>query len=67
VSAGRFVAELAGLYRTGAPEAGTFAPGPLVSGRSIGEMSAAELARVAAAGQHALARLASEKETSPLD
>lgn len=69
VSAGRFLAELAGLYRTGAPEAGTYAPGPLVSGRSIGEMSAAELASVAARGQQALARLASSSENSsgPLD
>jgi len=71
VHAGRFVAEIAGLYRTGAPEAGIYAPGPLTSGRNIGEMSAAELTRVAAAGQAALARLASEtvseNETSPLD
>lgn len=68
VSAGRFVSEVAGLYsKMGGPEAGLFAPGPLVSGRSIGEMSAAELARVAAAGRAALARLASENETSPLD
>ena len=66
VHAGRFVAELAGLYRTGAPEAGAYAPGPVVSGRSVAEMSAAELARVAAAGQAALARLSAEISDDPL-
>jgi hypothetical protein len=72
VTATRFVAELAGLYqnRTG-PEAGVYAPGPLVSGRSIADMSAADLARAAATGAAALARLSVgdsvEVDPNPLD
>jgi hypothetical protein len=57
VHATRFAAELAGLYRTGAPEAGTFAPGPAAPLKPLAEMSREELHRLMIQGQQAQDRL----------
>jgi hypothetical protein len=69
VALGRFVADLAGLTVTGAPAAGAFAPVPENHGRSLDDLSAAELAAASARAQAALAELIDSESDSagPLD
>lgn len=67
VAATRFVAELAGLYRTGAPEAGAYAPGPVGPAKPIAEMTREELARLMVQGQQAQARLLDHLDDSAPD
>jgi len=50
VQASRFAAELAGMYATGTPLSGAYAPGSVQPGKPLSEMTRAELERLASTG-----------------